>query len=719
MTEHRHPRSEREDANQVESRDSDSSLEKTGPTRLVQGDKTLPDNSPPENDKFETFDSSDPKISTELARIRYFGKFELLEEIARGGMGVVYKARELQLNRIVALKMILTGQLASAQSIRRFMVEAEACANLDHPGIVPVYEYGEVEQTHYFSMAFIDGPNLAKKAGKDPMPPEEAARLILKLAEAIAYAHSRGVVHRDLKPANILLESDGQPRITDFGLAKLMDSDENLTQDGAILGSVKYMSPEQATGNNALIGPPADIYALGSLLYELLTGRPPFLATTAAEVLSQVIEREPVPPRRRNPDVPLDLETICLKCLQKEIPRRFLTAEDLAEELRRFLRGEPIRSRPIGRWEYLRRWCRRNPLSTGLIAGLAAVLLIGVAATTTFVMRAESERQRFEEQQRTVETLSRMVLRKTLDQTEDWLSRFFEPVERELLVTRDWTYDGLVHVDRPQDSIRHFTPLIDRYPQISSLRIADDRGREHMLLCIPQTGSEPGENEWLFRHTRKDEWGDEVELTEWTGPRPAELVPRRETLEYDPRETVWYQGGISKRSSTGSNPSTAEMIHWTDPYVFFVTKDLGITATLTMNRPETPDVISLVSFDVLLMDITRYTIEARPTPRGKIVILSEEGKLLGLPHGSNLPTPEDWKPYFLTSPADFPQPVIRDAAQTFEFTRDAESQIRSFESGRARWWGASERLQLSEELSFWILILLPESDLHERIAEGS
>ncbi|HSG70324.1 MAG TPA: hypothetical protein VLA12_07905, partial [Planctomycetaceae bacterium] len=302
---------------------------------------------------------------------------------------------------------------------------------------------------------------------------------------------------------------------------------------------------------------------------------------------------------------------------------------------------------------------------------------------------------------------------------EDWLSRFFEPVERELLLTHDWAYDGIVHIDRPLETIRHFTPLIERYPQISSLRIADDRGREHMLLCIPQTGSNPGESEWLFRHTRKDEWGEEVELTEWTSPRPAELVPRRETLDYDPRETVWYQGGISKRSSTGSNSPTVEMIHWTDPYVFFVTEDLGITATLTMNRPETPDVVSLVSFDILLMDITRYTIEARPTPHGKIVILSEEGKLLGLPHGSNLPTPEDWKPYFLTSPADFPQPVIRDAAQTFEFTREAESQIRSFESGRARWWGASERLQLSEELSFWILILLPESDLHERIAEGS
>lgn len=315
-------------------------------------------------------------VATSVDRVRYFGEYELLEEIARGGMGVVYKARQVRLNRIVALKMILSGELAGDEEVQRFKTEAEAAANLDHPGIVPIFEIGEHKGQHYFSMGFVEGQSLADRLKDGPLPPREAAEIVKKVAEAVAYAHEKGVIHRDLKPANVLLDANGEPRVTDFGLAKQVESDSDLTRTGAVMGTPSYMPPEQASGKTDEVGPRADVYSLGAILYFLLTGRPPFQSTNAMDILLQVLEKEPLAPQMLNLETPKDLDTICLKCLQKDTTRRYQTAQELTDELGRFLRDELIQARPVGRSERTWRWCKRNPSVAGLYGVSFVVLLL-------------------------------------------------------------------------------------------------------------------------------------------------------------------------------------------------------------------------------------------------------------------------------------------------------------------------------------------------------
>jgi len=350
------------------------------------------------------------------AKVRYFGDYELLEEIARGGMGVVYRARQVNLNRIVAVKMILSGRLADDDDVARFRAEAEAAANLQHPNIVAIHEVGEYEGQHYFSMDYVVGQSLAELVREHPLPAGRAAETIRTVAEAVDYAHRRGVIHRDLKPANVLMavsdefradfekakesdryervrdisDRDGRsvPKITDFGLAKQVEAGSDLTATGQILGTPSYMPPEQAGGKRDEIGPASDVYSLGAILYELLTGRPPFRAAAPLDTLMQVIEAPVVSPRMLNPTVPRDLETICLKCLQKDPEDRYQSARDLSEDIGRFLNDEPIHARRIGRFERARRWLwkRRRSVAAAMVAAIAASLLViaGIAGWNAY-----------------------------------------------------------------------------------------------------------------------------------------------------------------------------------------------------------------------------------------------------------------------------------------------------------------------------------------------
>ena len=324
--------------------------------------------------------------------------YEIVGELGRGGMGVVYNARHQKLNRTVALKMILSGGHAAQEDLVRFLAEAETVAGLQHPNLVQLYEFGEHGNLPYFTLEYVAGGSLQAKLREGPLLPKDAACIIEQLARGMHYAHQHGVVHRDLKPANILLADSGQqtagsnasdlpaagcrlpavPKITDFGLVKHVEAGEGLTSTGAIMGTPQYMAPEQASGEGKRVGPAADIYALGAILYECLTGRPPFQAPTTMDTLLQVVASEPVPPRRLQPNLPRDLETICLNCLHKEPHKRYASAEALAEDLRRFRAGEPIRARPVGQFERAAKWVKRHPAVSGLSAVVVLVTLAGL-----------------------------------------------------------------------------------------------------------------------------------------------------------------------------------------------------------------------------------------------------------------------------------------------------------------------------------------------------
>ena len=470
--------------------------------------------------------------------VQRFGDYELLEEIARGGMGVVFKARQISLNRIVALKRILSGRLSGNEEVQGFRAEAEAAANLDHPNIVPVHEVGEQDGQHFFSMGFVDGESLADRLKDGPLPPREAVTLLKTIAEAIAYAHEKGIVHRDLKPGNILLASGGRhsepgrvagdhveshttakesrasvarddtarldsPKITDFGLAKNIAADSGMTSTGQILGTPSYMPPEQAAGRTEQIGPLSDVYSLGAMLYATLTGRPPFQAANVAETLGQVLEQDPVSPRTLNTSVDRDLETICLKCLEKDPQRRYASAADLAAELDRFLAGKPIYARPVGRAERLWRWSRRNRLVAAL-SSTALLLLIAVAvvgmvgfALTTRALAGQSE-QRVKAEENAV--AAEENFQKAREFVDDYFTKVSESREllsgtpgtqrlrKRLLERAQKYYEGFVR-DRTGDE--KLLGRIGRSPPQARLAFRPDRRKAESLDRLSEVDRNP------------------------------------------------------------------------------------------------------------------------------------------------------------------------------------------------------------------------------------
>jgi tRNA A-37 threonylcarbamoyl transferase component Bud32 len=321
--------------------------------------------------------------------------YEVLEVLGRGGMGVVSKARQVQLHRVVALKMILAGAHAGEEERARFLAEAEAVARLQHPNVVQIFETGTHDGLPFMALEFVEGGSLANKVQDASLPPREAAALVEQLARGMAEAHSRGVVHRDLKPANVLLAADGTPKITDFGLAKRVDVGEGLTVSGAIMGTPSYMAPEQAAGRSKAVGPAADVYALGAILYRLLAGRPPFPAATTLDTMQQVLTEEPVPPAQLQRGLPRDLETVCLRALEKDPARRYAGAAALAEALQRFLTGEPVHARPVSGWERGWRWVKRRPVAAALVgvSGLLLLALVGLVVGGLAYEQVQAARQ--------------------------------------------------------------------------------------------------------------------------------------------------------------------------------------------------------------------------------------------------------------------------------------------------------------------------------------
>jgi tetratricopeptide (TPR) repeat protein len=408
--------------------------------------------------------SSQPAADSRAAvRAGSFGDYELLEEIGQGGMGVVYKARQVSLNRLVAVKMIRAGVWASTAEVRRFRQEAETAAALDHPHIVPVYEVGEWEGHVYLALKLVEGGDLAVRLAPYGADPRAAARLVADVARAVHHAHQRGILHRDLKPSNVLLDGEGRPHVTDFGLAKRTTGEAGLTESGAILGTPGYMAPEQAAGAKGLSTTATDVYGLGALLYVLLTGKPPFEGDSVLETLTRVREREPESPSGRNRQVGRDLEAICLKCLEKEPPRRYGSAEAVAEDLECWLAGRPIAARRVTAWGRFWRWCRRNPVLAGLAAaaGLLSAVTIAALSVSTLQTRAAYEaeavhRRRAERHYHAArEAVDQMLTRVADERLADVPQ--MEPVRRELLEQAVQFYQDFLEEDSADPAVRQET----------------------------------------------------------------------------------------------------------------------------------------------------------------------------------------------------------------------------------------------------------------------
>jgi tetratricopeptide (TPR) repeat protein/predicted Ser/Thr protein kinase len=430
--------------------------------------------------------------------------YEIIKELGSGGMGVVYLARQVghfHLNRLVALKMIQAGAQATAGDLARFEREAKAVARLQHPNVVQLYTAGEHNGRHYFAAEYVEGGNLAQKLAGTPQPQRYAAQLVEVLARAMHFAHQQtpGIVHRDLKPANILLAADGTPKITDFGLAKRLDRAEGQTQPGAILGTPSYMAPEQAQARHEDVGPATDIYALGAILYEIVTGRPPFLGETPLDTVLQVRTQEPVPPRRLQPNVWRDLETICLKCLEKDPQKRYATAEALADDLRRFLEARPTLARPIPVWERAWRWCRRNPRVASLLGLLVLAIAAGLAGVLWQWGHARAERDRARRSQRQALAAAKVLVSQVAEGIKPIAGTQSPTVER-ILDNVATVYDDLLQENESAEVLAGKAEMLNAVADVclemNRTGQAADRSAQALALFARLSREEPAQTDY-------------------------------------------------------------------------------------------------------------------------------------------------------------------------------------------------------------------------------
>ncbi|TWU18853.1 serine/threonine-protein kinase [Allorhodopirellula heiligendammensis] len=432
-----------------------------------------------------------PPRLTRLPLVEFDG-YEILGEIARGGMGIVYRARQIEANRIVALKMILSGNVAGVDEIQRFKNEAKAAARLDHPNIVPVFDIGEQDGQHFFSMGFVNGPSLKQLISNERMDDQRSAEFVRTLARAVQYAHSKGIIHRDLKPANILLDEHGNPRITDFGLSKVLHSQTELTGTGQVLGTPAYMSPEQASGRSNEITEATDIYSLGGILYELLTGCVPFYSETVVGLLMKVQNETPRSPASVSQvRLSADLDTICMKCLEKNPSDRYSTAQDLADDLDRYLQGEPILARPISRGRRIARWCGKRPLITGLAACLVISVLVFGSSTLHFAKTSQLRSSMVESEKRQKDQnlqIALLAVEQMVEQAKLLADVPRKEKARVELLNKATDFYNRFRQQRPEDRSLQFQAALVHQSTGSVFRILDqfDRSQEAIETSVTQ-----------------------------------------------------------------------------------------------------------------------------------------------------------------------------------------------------------------------------------------
>lgn len=564
------------------------------------------------------------KFAASLQAQQVMGDYELLEEIGKGGMGLVYKARQRSLKRVVALKMILAGARATSEELARFRSEAEAVAQLRHPHIVQIYEVGELDGSPFFSLEFVEGGSLKGQLDGTPLPPRTTAQLMRTLAEAVQFAHHHGIIHRDLKPANILLATSlGQslsesklfgstmsekatspssihstpsgsrqrppfvPKITDFGLAKRLDEDSGQTKSGTIVGTPSYMAPEQAAGQKHRVGPATDIYGLGAVLYELLTGRPPFKAATSWETVNQVLHNEPAAPRLLDPKVNRDLETICLKCLQKDPQRRYESAQALGDDLQRYLEGRPIQARPVASAVKFWRLCRRHPGTAISLTFAFLSLLVFLVAIAFFNHRLKRELNHNAEINRELQLTLTKQIADRIDSDLSQLSRIPMVMATVLSSRSDWREDQLA-------------------PLMRDLLSKDDRLFGTAIAFEPQQFDAQREDFCLYacRGTK--------------GITTKLLLPPR----YDYREEAWYKSS-----------KACQCALWTEPFLDVEGGDIPmVTHSVPIWRGNKVAGIVTVDLSMAYFDaMDQWLKKVRMGKKGYAFVISHTGAFIGHP----------------------------------------------------------------------------------------